>query len=227
MNKLPGIPSGIVLAMLATLAHAAPPPVAAPPAVAPAGRVELPPRPASAVAAASAPASAVVPMPAPPAAPTPPLVDACPAQLPVHQTIAQDIAGWTAVNEQASYPFARVALFPGPPGESARIVPTTEFNTAAGLHDAWDLPKRAAGYWLACSYGNTTATLARKLPDNVDFCQADYDGRFLTLVVKRWSCGDRRVLPPSVRAPARNAAKSAAHPASPKPFVKPPYRHGE
>lgn len=236
MKNLPGIPLAIVLATLAMLAQAAPPPAVAPsaarPVQQPTGRIELPPRPSSGVAPA-------VLSPAPVAAPAvaasaplaaAPLVDACPAQLPVRQMVTQDFAGWTPVNEQASYPFARVALYPGPPAESARIVPTTEFNTRAGMHDAWDLPRRPTGYWVACSYGNTTATLARKLPDNVDFCQADYDGRFMTLVVKRWSCGDKRVLPPSL-APTRPVARAATRAAAPRPPVKaaskPTYKHGE
>ena len=153
--------------------------------------------PAAAAAASSAPAS--------------PLVDACPAQLPVRQTVAQDVAGWTRLDEQANYPFARVAFYPGPPGESARIVPTVEYRTASGLHDAWDLPRRPSGYWVACSYGNTTAGVARKLADNVNYCVADYDGRFVTLVVRRWACGEKRLL-----APPRP---------SQRPAVRPPARH--
>ncbi|MEP6504211.1 MAG: STY0301 family protein [Betaproteobacteria bacterium] len=206
-------------ALAATPAAVHPPePVARQSPPAPVGRVELPPRPASATAAVAPPASAAAP-----AAPAGPLVDACPAQLPVRQTIAQDIAGWTAQNQDASYPFARVTFFPGPPAQTALIVPTLEYKGPAGLHDAWELPRNAAGYWVACGYGNTTASIARKLPDNVDYCQADYDGRFMTLVVKRWSCGEKRLLAPPPRpAPARSFAKPP-----PKPTVKPPYKRGE
>jgi hypothetical protein len=141
------------------------------------------------------------------------LADACPAQLPVRQTVSDAVAGWVPLNQQGNYPFVRVAFYPGPPGETSLIVPTVEFKGQAGLHDGWDLARRAGGYWMTCAYANTTATLARKLADDVDFCQADYDGRFLTLVVRRWSCGVKRAM----------ARPVWVHPA-PRPAVRPPLR---
>jgi hypothetical protein len=159
-------------------------------------------------------ASALAAPPAAPASaassPSAPLVDACPAQLPVKQTVSEAIAGWTPLNQEGSYPFVRVAFYPGPPADSSLIVPSTEFKGTAGLHDGWDLPRRPGGYWMTCAYGNTTATLARKLADDVDFCQADYDGRFLTLVVRRWSCGVKRTMAPPVW--ARHAQKALKPP---------------
>jgi hypothetical protein len=166
---------------------------------------------------------AAPPAPNPTAHPVPPLVaanvltDACPTQLPVSQTVTGTIAGWTAQNQQGSYPFTRVAFYPGPPTENALIVPTVEYKAPAGLHDGWDLPPRAGGYWMTCAYGNTTATVSRKLADDVDFCQADYDMRFMTLVVRHWLCGNRRAmgLPPSPRpAAARPMVRPAPNPAS-------------
>ncbi len=136
------------------------------------------------------------------AAPSPVLTDACPAQLPVKQTVTDTLAGWTPLNQQGNYPFTRVAFYPGPPAETALIVPTVEYKGQTGLHDGWDLPRRAGGYWITCAYANTTATLSRKLADDVDFCQADYDGRFMTLVVRRWSCGPRKMMAPPVWARA-------------------------
>ena len=154
---------------------------------------------ASTFAATSAAPALPMPAASPPSAT---LIDACPAQLPVRQTVSQSIAGWTPLNQDGSYPFARVAFFPGPPAETSLIVPSIEFKGSAGLHDAWDLPRRPGGYWMSCAYGNTTATVVRKLADDVDYCQADYDGRFLTLVVKRWSCGVKRTMAPPVWARA-------------------------
>lgn len=170
-------PIAFAVASIATLAHAAPPARPAP--------VEAASRPA---VVASAPVAA--------AAPSKPLVDACPAQLPVRQTVLESVDGWTPVDQQGNYPFVRVAFYPGPPGETSLIVPTVEYRGQAGLHDRWELPRRSGGYWMTCAYGNTTATLSRKLADDVDFCLADYDGRFMTLVVKHWSCGARRTMPP-------------------------------
>ena len=77
-----------------------------------------------------------------------PLVDACPAQLAVQQTVSEPVAGWTPLNQQGSYPFVRVAFFPGPPADANLIVPTQEFKGQAGLHDSWDLPHRDGGYWM-------------------------------------------------------------------------------
>ena len=144
-----------------------------------------------------------------------PLSDACPAQLPVRQSISEAIAGWTPLDQQGNQPFQRVAFFPGPPADSSLIVPTAEYKGQTGLHDRWDLPRRAGGYWMTCAYGNTTATVARKLADDVDFCQADYDGRFLTLVVRHWSCGVKRLMePPAWTRPAT------------RPAARPPVRRG-
>ena len=152
---------------------------------------------------------------APPAAPAQPAASApgilvandCPAQLQVSQTVTAAVPGWTAQNQQASYPFARVAFYPGPPGETRLIVPKAEYKRPAGLHDGWDLPPRPGGYWMTCAYGNTTATVARKLPDKVDYCQADYDSRFITLIVKHWACGMR----PTPR-PTAKPKPAARHP---------------
>ena len=118
---------------------------------------------------------------------------------------------------QGDYPFVRVAFYPGNPAETSLIVPTIEFHGASGLHDGWVLPPRPEGYWMTCAYANTTATVARRLPDDVDFCQADYDGRFLTLVVRRWSCGVKRTMPLPVGHSTSRPAKS----------VKPPSKRGE
>jgi len=155
----------------------------------------------AAIAALAAGLSAGAPVPpaptaAPVSAPSPMLADACPPQLPVRQTVAAAIPGWTAQDQQGNYPFQRVAFYPGAPGDASAslIVPTVEYKGQSGLHDRWDLPRRAGGYWMTCAYGNTTATVARKLADDVDFCQADYDGRFMTLVVKHWSCGVKRTM---------------------------------
>jgi hypothetical protein len=165
-----------------------------------------PPAPVRAASAAPSAASAA------PAGPTT-LSDACPAQLPVKQTVSEAMPGWTPLDQQGSHPFVRVAFYPGPPAESSLIVPTVEYKGQSGLHDGWDLPRRAGGYWMTCAYGNTTATVARQLADDVDFCQADYDGRFFTLVVRHWSCGVKRSMAPPVW--ARPAAKGARPPARP------------
>ena len=187
--------SSIALAAMATASLVAIAATPAPPA----------PRAATSAVPASSAASAVASVP---------LVDACPAQLAVKQTVSEPVAGWTPLNQQASYPFVRVAFYPGPPADSTLIVPTQEYKGQAGLHDSWDLPHRAGGYWMTCSYGNTTATVARKLADDTDFCRADYDGRFLTLVVKHWSCGVKRTMAPPtwVRPPVRSSTKPAAKP---------------
>ncbi|MCK9688134.1 STY0301 family protein [Scleromatobacter humisilvae] len=188
--------SSIALAAMATASLVA---LAATPA---------PPRAATSAAPAASAASAAA---------VAPLADACPAQLAVKQTVSDAIAGWTPLNQQASYPFVRVAFYPGPPADSTLIVPTQEYKGQAGLHDSWDLPHRAGGYWMTCSYGNTTASVARKLPDDTDYCRADYDGRFITLVVKHWACGVKRTMAPPawVRPPVRSNAKPA-----PKPAIK-------
>jgi len=135
-----------------------------------------------------------------------PLSDACPARLAVKQSVVDDTPGWTSMSRQESYPFTRVSLYAGKPGDGARLVPTFENRGATGLRDGWKLPKLAAGYWVACEYGNTTAAVARKLDDDNDFCQANYDPRFTTLVVKHWVC---LAWTPSKPSPAARAGSAA------------------
>jgi hypothetical protein len=150
-----------------------------------------------------------------------PLSDACPAQLPVTQTVSQPIPGWTPLDQRGSTPFVRVAFYPGSPADPglSLIVPTTEYKGTAGLHDGWELPRRANGYWMTCAYANTTAVVLRKLADDVDFCFADYDGRFLTLVVRHWSCGAKRTmaLPVWARPAPKGVIKPAAKAATRRP----------
>jgi hypothetical protein len=172
-----------------------------------------PPAPEAPREPASAASTAVV-------APSKPLADACPAQLAVKQTVSDPIAGWTALDQQGSYPFVRVAFYPGPPVDGNLIVPTLEYKGQAGLHDTWDLPRREGGSWMTCSYANTTATVARKLADDTDHCRADYDGRFMTLVVKHWACGVKRTMPPPVWSHARPRS-------GPKPAGRAPVKRVE
>lgn len=173
------------------------------------------------LAVTPAPPAPRLPAPAASAAtagPSKPLADACPAQLAVRQTVSEPVAGWTPQDQQGSYPFMRVAFYPGPPVDGNRIVPTLEFKGQAGLHDTWDLPRRDGGYWMTCSYANTAATVARKLADDTDFCRADYDGRFETLIVKHWSCGVKRTMPPP--AWVRPATRSGTRPAGRGPIKR-------
>ena len=184
-----------------------------------AATVPVPAHVAEPVRPTSAPASAAPASTAATSATTLPIADTCPAQLPVKQTISEPIDGWTPLDQQGSHQFVRVAFYPGPPAETKLIVPTIEFQRAAGLHDGWDLPARPGGYWMTCAYANTTASVARQLPASVDFCQADYDRHFVMLVVRRWSCGLRRtMLPPT-------GAKATTRP-TPKSAPKSPYKQG-
>ena len=133
------------------------------------------------------------------------MIDACPKELSVRQSVVADVAGWTSVSPQESYPFARIALYSGPPADDKRVVPTFENRTATGLHDGWILRRQPVGYWVQCQYGNTAAVVIRKLDDANDFCVADYDPRFATLVVKHWACMTGR--PPSPPKPSSSKSR--------------------
>ncbi len=157
----------------------------------------------------AAPAPAPIPAPASSAAAAKPMpvIDACPRELNVRQAVTADVPGWTSTNPQESYPFARIAFYSGPPADDKRVVPTFENRTSTGLHDGWLLPKQPAGYWVQCQYGNTAAAVIRKLDDINNFCVADYDPRFTTLVVKHWACMPGKTPPPPAPRPATPTAK--------------------
>lgn len=147
------------------------------------------------------------------------MIDACPKELSVRQSVVADVAGWTSINPQESYPFARIAFYSGPPADDKRVVPTFENRTATGLHDGWMLRRQPAGYWVQCQYGNTAAVVIRKLDDANDFCVADYDPHFSTLVVKHWACMPGK---PSAPPPRAGTAK----PSVPKPKTPSSWVHG-
>ncbi|MGN6529501.1 MAG: STY0301 family protein [Burkholderiaceae bacterium] len=143
------------------------------------------------------------------ATPAAPVADLCPRELAVRQTVAAEVPGWTPQNQQEGYPFARIAFYLGPPDTGTRQVPTWERRDATGLHDTWRLPKQPAGYWISCEYANTTASVSRRLDDDLAWCQADYDARFATLVVRRWRC--LPAAPSSSARSGRRAASASSH----------------
>ncbi|WCM91029.1 hypothetical protein M5C99_11320 [Acidovorax sp. NCPPB 2350] len=81
-----------------------------------------------------------------------------------------------------------LAFFAGPPEQKAQLAPTRERAKGKNPSATWVLERRDEPYWVACEYGGTTAIAARALAQNVTACTVEYDPRFSTPVLKRWSC---------------------------------------
>src|SRR5690242_7765590 len=90
-------------------------------------------------------------------------VPSCPPSLRVAQHALESPADWTAVDDQSAHPFVNVRLSEGEPAKQVFLAP----SRGKGAAQAWDFEPSASGYWLSCTYAETSVTVTRKLPDAV------------------------------------------------------------
>lgn len=117
----------------------------------------------------------------------------CPANLAVEQRASAPAPDWTVGYSGYNTALEGVTIFDGPPVEQASLIPDREETTNDSVFQSWTLQKNARGYWLQCSYANTTVQISRALPVNVSRCVVSYernvrfgpDGR---RVVRRATC---------------------------------------
>jgi hypothetical protein len=87
---------------------------------------------------------------------------------------------------------AGVTIFEGPPAEQASLVPDNEKTVGDNVIQTWRLTRSDRGYWLQCNYANTTAQIARRLPDSIARCDVvlDHNQHFVggSYVVKSVNC---------------------------------------
>ncbi len=112
----------------------------------------------------------------------------CPSELTVLQSIVQDVSGWKMYGSHRRHPFVNLSFSEGIPNESYILVPDEEKRKGSRLIARWELLKSTEGYWVLCEYADTSATVARKLPEDVAYCEVEYDRIFPEAVVKQWHC---------------------------------------
>ena len=101
----------------------------------------------------------------------------CPAAISVEQRIAPVPEGWDASLSDAKPQLAMVTFFDGPPSERASLKYDSEEKQRSNWVATWTLAPSARGYWIQCAYENTTALLARRLPESVKTCKVIYERR--------------------------------------------------
>ncbi len=112
----------------------------------------------------------------------------CPAALTVQQSADAGPDGWQVFNTHDKHPYVGVSFSEGPPDKKAILAPNSEKKAGGAKLAVWTLTKSAEGYWVSCLYSETSATVAKKLPDDVTYCEVEYDRNFSQPVAKRWRC---------------------------------------
>jgi hypothetical protein len=114
----------------------------------------------------------------------------CPSRLTVQEDIKQSLNGWQKYSAHESHPLVNVFFSEGEPEKQVILPPTGKGKVKGAFVSEWKLPKSAKGYWVSCVYDDTSVTLARKMPDDVTYCEANYEKDSTRSVVKQWSCGN-------------------------------------
>lgn len=98
----------------------------------------------------------------------------CPSSVEVRQSAAP-LAGWAMSNRKTANALAMVTFFSGPPAGEASLVYDEWVDTKAESIATWRFPRDPAGYWIMCSYSDTTVELSRALPASVTSCRVTYE----------------------------------------------------
>ena len=101
----------------------------------------------------------------------------CPQKIEVEQRVGVIPEGWEAAQATTMVSLASVAFFDGPPSERAALKFDSEDMQKRDRVASWTLPPNARGYWISCSYQNTTAVISRRLPEDIRSCAVTYERR--------------------------------------------------
>ena len=112
----------------------------------------------------------------------------CPLDLRVTQTAQISSSEWKIFNSNGKHPYVGVSFSEGEPDKKVILAPGKEKKVKGGTLAIWDFSPSDEGYWVSCLYAETSATVAKKLPPNVQSCEAEYDVRSSPPLLKKWSC---------------------------------------
>lgn len=112
----------------------------------------------------------------------------CPFELLVSQTVQGAQPDWSAFNSDKKHPYVGISFSEGSPDKRAILSPSKEKKIKRGILAIWEFPTSVEGYWISCLYAETSATVARKLPSEIQSCEAEYDIRSSPPLVKKWHC---------------------------------------
>lgn len=100
----------------------------------------------------------------------------CPPELAAESRVLAPPPGWEVGYQDGSYPLAALTFYDGPPSEKKVLAASkrhqrTKTSTALFRFPAND----GRGYWIACAYANTHATIFRRVPAELAECVVTYD----------------------------------------------------
>ena len=99
----------------------------------------------------------------------------CPLQITVDQKASNAPAGWTVGYNGFKNELAGVTIYDGSPDQGASLVYDDQKNTDDTFTQTWKLAPSPRGYWMACSYSNTSAQVSAKIPADATRCEAVYE----------------------------------------------------
>ena len=108
----------------------------------------------------------------------------CPAAIDVRQQAREVPAGWLEYQPDSKHPLMSVEFSEGDPSKKVTLLPVEERGNVA----IWNFPPSADGYWISCSYNNTSIVISRKLRSGTTWCQVEYDRDFAIPLPKKVSC---------------------------------------
>ncbi len=113
----------------------------------------------------------------------------CPTRLAVQHDIAQDVPdGWYKHDDRSDHPFMNVMFTEGSPDLLIILAPAAKREVKGELIDEWEFTGATDEYWVSCLYNGTSATVARKLPKDVAYCEVRYDKVSSSPNAKAWRC---------------------------------------
>jgi hypothetical protein len=101
----------------------------------------------------------------------------CPQKIEVEQRVSAIPEGWEAAQPTTTVSLASVTFFDGPPAGRTALKFDSEDTQKRDRFAFWNLPPNARGYWISCSYQNTTAVISRRLPESIRSCTVTYERR--------------------------------------------------
>ncbi len=120
-----------------------------------------------------------------------PAVELCPVTLTVAESVTAP-PNYEGVASKMSHAFAGVSLFDGPPAERALLAPDAEKAKGARLTARWTFPStRTRTLSLVCHYADTSATLSRPVPFEIETCSISH------LWDERTGIAEHPAVPPS------------------------------
>ncbi len=100
----------------------------------------------------------------------------CPHKIQVSQKVMEAPGDWTAEDSLLEHRLLAAGFSDGPPAKMAILKPDNVRERGKTSIVTWQLyPNVAEGFWLSCSYADTTAKVSQMLPNNISECSVVYE----------------------------------------------------